>query len=383
MGSEKSTLDPIYIILFKLNWRGINVILYLVKVKHDMERKNCSGKGKDNDGCLKKNMEKKIEKLVSNVGKNAKNILEKSKNRAVQIVDQNEEGKFDLEDVSEMANSFGNIVRKSTQSLKEMVDERSQQIEFEKLKPIFLEDLNGFSIPRFIRITDRDKKYAESEACKGAIGFWLDFKKIRLMNIFRDSVDMCALSFYPNAESEFYYVNPIDRDNYIILDEYFDYLKQVRIGELQKIAQDLGAKHFKVTYKEEKMSFSDRKISNKIGVKAISDVNVEQKYEENKYSKTEIAAEMECPGHAPIEPVIKYMKYDPNIQRLVEMRMDSKSPLSHQALTIKLSNSSGLKESEAIKIDAVLKGLKCTGNSTVVNEVRNESRRYLEYEIDF
>ena len=54
-----------------------------------------------------------------------------------------------------------------------------------------------------------------------------------------------------------------------------------------------------------------------------------------------------------------------------------------QTLTIKLSNSSGLKESEAVKIDAILKGLKCTGNSIVVNEVRNESRRYLEYEIDF
>lgn len=92
---------------------------------------------------------------------------------------------------------------------------------------------------------------------------------------------------------------------------------------------------------------------------------------------------MECPGHAPIEPTTKYMKYDPNIQKLIEMRMDTQGPLSHQALTIKLSNSSGLKESEAIKIDMILKSLKCTGNSTVVNETRNESRRYLEYEIDF
>lgn len=328
-------------------------------------------------------MGKKFGKLVSSVEKNAKDILEKSKSKAVQIVDQNADGKFNLEDVSVMANSVGNIVKKSAQSLKETVDEKAHQMEFEKLKPIVIEDLNGFSMPRFIRITERDKKYTESEVCKDAIGFWMDFKEMRLMNVFRDSVDRCALSFYPNCESEFYYVNPINRDNYIILDEYFDYLKQVRIGELQKIAQDLGAKHFKVTYKEEKMSFSDRKINKKIGVKAISDLNIEQKGEENQYSKIEIAAEMECPGHFPIEPTIKYMKYDPNIQRLVEMRMDSQSPLTHQALTIKLSNSSGLKESEAIKIDAVLKGLKCVGNSTVVNEARNESRRYLEYEIDF
>ena len=43
----------------------------------------------------------------------------------------------------------------------------------------------------------------------------------------------------------------------------------------------------------------------------------------------------------------------------------------------------GLKEKDALKIDAVLKGMKCAGNATVVSEVQNESRRYLEYEIDF
>lgn len=92
---------------------------------------------------------------------------------------------------------------------------------------------------------------------------------------------------------------------------------------------------------------------------------------------------MECPGHAPAKPKLKYMKYDPSINGLVEMRMNEHAPLLHQKFMLKLSNSSGLKESEAIKIDAVLKGMKCTGNSTVVNETQNESRRYLEYEIDF
>lgn len=67
-----------------------------------------------------------------------------------------------------------------------------------------MEDLEGVNMPHFIRVTERDKKRAESEVCQGAIGYWSD------------------------------------------------YLKQVRISELQKIAQDLGAKHFRVTYKEEK-----------------------------------------------------------------------------------------------------------------------------------
>ena len=50
---------------------------------------------------------------------------------------------------------------------------------------------------------------------------------------------------------------------------------------------------------------------------------------------------------------------------------------------LKMSNSSGIKESDAVKIDAVLDGLKYSGNATVASEAKNESRRYLEYKIDF
>lgn len=65
------------------------------------------------------------------------------------------------------------------------------------------------------------------------------------------------------------------------------------------------------------------------------------------------------------------------------MRMDTTSPLTHQKFMLKMSNSSGIKESDAVKIDAVLKGLKVTGNANIASEAKNESRRYLEYEIDF
>ncbi|MEO2240423.1 hypothetical protein ABE547_14560 [Dorea sp. YH-dor226] len=330
-------------------------------------------------------MEKKFGKLVLNVGKNAKDFLEKSKDITIQVADQNADGKFDLEDVSVIAGSVGNVMKKGAQTLKETTDEKARQLELKTLQPIFLETLNDtdFLMSRFIRITDRDKKHAESEVCKGSIGFLSDQKGLHIVNIFRDSIDSYGLSFYPDCDSEFYYVDPSDRDSYIALDEYFNYLKQVRISELQKIAQDLGAKHFKVTYKEEKTSFSEKKVSKKVTAKPIASIDVEQNNENKKYSTVEIAAEMECPGHTPVKPKLKYMKYDPSINGLVEMRMNEHAPLLHQKFMLKLSNSSGLKESEAIKIDAVLKGMKCTGNATVLSETQNESRRYLEYEIGF
>lgn len=234
-----------------------------------------------------------------------------------------------------MATTLGNAVRKGAHTLKETTNEKTRQRELKVLQPIFMEDLEGVNMPHFIRVTERDKKRAESEVCQGAIGYWSD------------------------------------------------YLKQVRISELQKIAQDLGAKHFRVTYKEEKSLFLEKTDTKKVGIKARDTAEYEQKKEEKKYSKIEIAAEMECPGHEPVEPELKYMKYDPTVKSLVELRMNTQGPMKRQFLTLKLSNSSGLKESEAVKIDAVLKGLKCSGNSTLISEAQNESKRYLEYEIDF
>ena len=77
------------------------------------------------------------------------------------------------------------------------------------------------------------------------------------------------------------------------------------------------------------------------------------------------------------------MQRDPSIKALIAMRMDETAPLSYQKFMLKLSNSSGIKESDAVKIDAVLKSLKLAGNTSIASEAKNESRRYLEYEIDF
>lgn len=166
------------------------------------------------------------------------------------------------------------------------------------------------------------------------------------MNIFRDSVDVFGLTFFPDNESEFYYVDPSDRDRYIALDDYFNYLKVERINELQKIAQDLGAKHFRVTYVEEKSSYTDKKI--KGNGNAVNTVSVEAEHRSSaeKYSKIEIAAENDFPGKEPIKPQLKYLLRDSSIQNLITMRLDNDSALTHQRLMIKLSNSSGLKESD-------------------------------------
>lgn len=318
---------------------------------------------------------------VHSAGKNASDLFGKAKNAIVRAADQNDDGKFNKEDVSAIANSVSESIKSNAITLKENVEEKSRQLELKMLQPIFAGTMDNadFFMPKFIRIAERDKKRSESKVCQGSIGYFTDQKGLRIVNIFRDSVDAFGLSFFPDSGSEFYYVDPTDRDRYIALDEYFNYLKVERISELQMIAKSLGAKHFKVTYKEEQTSFTEN--SSRSTVK--DNNGFEHVSSSKKYSAVEIAAELDCPGHDPIKPDLKYMQRDPSITALVSMRMDEHAPLSHHKLMLRLSNSSGIKESDALKIDAVLKEMKLSGNTSVASEAKNESRRFLDYEIDF
>ena len=336
-------------------------------------------------------MEKKTKfgDLVSGVGKGARDLLNKSKNAAIQLADQNDDGKLDREDAALVAEAVGTTVKKGMETIRNTADETARMLELKSLQPIFPDSLAepDFFMPKFIRVAERDKKHAESEVCQGSIGFISEQKGLMIVNIFLDAIAAFGLTFYPDADSEFYYVDPSNRNNYIALNEYFSHLKIVRINELQKLAQELGAKHFKVTYKEEQRSLSEKKANIRGDAKkaVYGEVSgeVNRNYTDKKFSTVEVAAEMSFPGHAPAEPKLKYLNNDPSIKTLIAMRMDEKAPILHQKFMLKLSNSSGIKESEAVKIDAVLKGMKCAGNTTVVSEVQNEARRYLEYEINF
>ena len=265
------------------------------------------------------------------------------------------------------------------------MDEMKRQWDLKRLKPIFTRDLNGMQYSRLVRIVERDKKF-DIEVCRGSIGYWATCKGERWMNIFKDSVNKFGLNFYPYEDVNFYYVDPTNKDNYIVLDEYFDRLKQARVNELQKIAQDLGAKKFRVTYMREKSSLIKKKWNGKADGKAKDGdgtVSAEVDKLAKQYDKVEIEAENSFPGHEPVEPHVRYLKYDQNVQTLIDMRMDTKGPINHQTLSIKLSSTSGLKEKDAAKLDMILKSLKMAGNTTVLSEVQNEEKSILYYEVDF
>lgn len=326
--------------------------------------------------------------VATEAEKSAKAFWCKAKETIVNVADQNDDGSLDLKDISLIAESIGSAAKDTATSVIISAGEKHRELERKLLQPIFTEDLDNadFLLSKLIRIAEIDKKRAESDVCKGSIGYVSEQKEVRIINIFKDKVDFFGLSFFPDTDSELYYVDPSDRDKYIALEDYFHYLKIARVNELQKIAQDLGAKHFRVTYKEQKTTFSSKTVKAKGTVKYAGDsasVEAERDLASTAVSTVEVAAEMDCPGHAPCEPKLFYLQREPSIQNLITLRMDKDSPLTHQKYTLKLSNSSGIKEKDAVKIDAALKSMKISGNTTVTSEVQNESRRFFEYEIDF
>ena len=333
--------------------------------------------------------------FVQSAGKAASDVFEKTKEAAQTFIDEHDLDEIDAEDVSAAADKAFRAVGKTAASVYEGVKTGSAQLsgivtqakweaDMKSLRPICPGDINtpDFTMSKLIRLTQMDRRRAASEACQGSIGYDSSPKDVRVVNLYTDHLDKFGITFYPDSGSEIYYVDPTDRTKYIALNEYFHYMKVMRIAELQKLAQDLGAKYFRVTYKEEKRTLTRQTGAGKLSVKGYGSASADYERLSSSAVSSEIEAEMKLPGHEPIEPTLVYLRKDPAVRSLIDLRM-SPNPITHQRLVIHLSNSSGLKESEAAKIDAALGAMKCTGNASVMSEAQSESRKYLEYEIDF
>lgn len=101
-----------------------------------------------------------------------RNVIDNVKN----AFDKNDDGKLDIKDAALVAKTVGGAVKKGSKIAREGATEKARLLELRILKPIFPDsfDDSEFLIPKLIRITERDKKYAESEVCQGSIGYSSD-----------------------------------------------------------------------------------------------------------------------------------------------------------------------------------------------------------------
>lgn len=316
-------------------------------------------------------------KMLNDAVKGVSDFVDKAGKDITKALDQNGDGHLDISDF--------HAFQAKNQATQE---ENQRKADLERLKPMFQEDFkeDEFVLPKMIRVAGIDKAHADSAACKGSVGYKSVMDDMTVVTIFRDYVDGFGLSFYPELENGVFYVDPCDRDHYVSLDDYFSFLKMQRVAELQRIAQSLGAKHFRVISRERTQAMSSSSIDAAASVKAVGQGGgAGYSHSESNSSMTSmsIEAEMRFPGHAPIKPELHYLKKEINVINLIEMRMDPLSPLQHQHISIEMINSSGIKVKDAVKIDAMMKAMKVSANTSIISEAQNEAKRILEYEIEF
>ena len=321
------------------------------------------------------------QKGIKKLGDQFSEFLNKTKENVSKLVDQNDDGNFDSKDVGLVFDKLKDTAKNTYDTVKTNLDQNQQERDLKTLRPIFestLSDTDFF-------VSKLDKKHAESKVCQNSIGHIDTYGGLEVINIYRDKVKYFGLTFFPNNDAELYYVDPTDHERYIELDNYFSQLKNERISELERIAFDLGAKHFKVLYKEQTISSSKVNVNHKSklnilksGANSDVDINVST----DKFCSVEIAAQSDFIGHKPQEPVLRYLKHEPHILNLIDLRMNE-APITHKKMEIKLIESSGIKTNDAVKIDAAIKAMRFESRTSIVAEVNQESQRSFEYEIDF
>ncbi len=306
--------------------------------------------------------------------------------------------KFSKDKINDFANAVGNATKNAVTTVSDNVKESSEQfgkhidkVKFEndrkKLCPIFEDELfsEEYQLPPMIRIVDYDKR-RDNKACEGAVGFETNTKDMKALNIYVEHVDRLGLTFYPRTTDSVYYVDPCDSHLYINLEDYFSYLKKARVDELETIAQTLGAKHVKISLKEQSKSSSTRSRNLSMGLKRKMSMGVSADECSNEMCDIEIAAEVDFKGRdTPAEPRLVYFKNESDINALVKMRLnpDNQNMLLSKTYSFKYSNSSGIQVKQAVKIEEALSQMNCKIGASISNEALNESRIMLEYNIVF
>ena len=140
----------------------------------------------------------KLGEAVKEVGKSASRLLNNTAKVVVKNIDQNDDGEFNMQDMAIVAEGIGNVAKNTANSIKENIEEKNRQMEKKLLHPIFIEDLESadFSMTKLIRVTEVDKKRAESEVCIGAVGYISDLKEMQVVNLYSDKLDVFGLTFY-------------------------------------------------------------------------------------------------------------------------------------------------------------------------------------------
>ena len=333
----------------------------------------------------------KKEEIKEIINKTADKINE-VKNQTIDVIEDvanSEQVKKIVKDTKGGFVKTKDFVEKSIKDIKTQIDENAKLKELEKLAPVFPEDisLENYEYPETIRVIEYDKAHMESPLCEGAIGWEEKNKELPVFCAYQKEIVKTNLTFFPDVDETIYFKAPCEENKYISLGEYFKYNLDKRVEELKNLAHDLGACRVKVSTYEEKQSLvkteNKEKYSLKLGRKNGVGVDVDLSSNNSDYSFVRVDLENEFKGSESIikEPTLNYFSGDEHIESLISMRKSGTIKKEKYAISYRVKN--GMKEKTAIKIDALIKGWKMNGNTTITSEVQKDNRSMFEFEIEF
>lgn len=257
------------------------------------------------------------------------------------------------------------------------------QMDKKRIRPVFKENLTipGFKLPRMIHVVD-DDKYKRHKVMEDAIGHIDKEKGLEFITVYTENISFLDLDFYPGIYNEnLFFINPCFQNQYISLDDYFNYLADAKISEMDRIAQELGAVFFEVKLMEKRERFvnTEKKINSK---KNKSSIQTKIENKEKDLKETRVLLTAEYGGHDPSRPELKYLKSEESINTLINKRLND-SEFKEQHYIINYNNVSGITLSNASKIDCILKTLKLNTNISIKSKVEYETMKFFEYHIKF
>lgn len=320
---------------------------------------------------------KKFNEWIKDTAQDAKKVLENA----------GEKVSVEAKKISEEAVEKLNDLKGEVKDLQHDLTIKNEK---KKYCPVTLEEYHSeeFIMPKMVRILEKDP-HEGLESCAGAIAYTPLVANKNLFQIIKKNCKDTGLKFYPNKDQIIYYRNPYEDNLYLNLEDYFDYIKKKRVNELEMIANKLGAKHIKITIKEEKKTLVSASAGKKIGakgkvegVKAGTSEGKKIDFSADNFTVLEIALDHKFEGGKPEIPELTYYKNDPDIESLIEMRMGN-NPSKEKTYMLKFSQASDINLTAAMDIDAVLDKLQLTASASVRSEVEREKRLYFEYHIEF
>ena len=251
---------------------------------------------------------------LSGILASVKNVAEKVSEKAVSAAEEVKITAIQLKDDA--------IAKQAERKI--TAAEKKRQDDLIKLSPIFKDDIdnNELLTERVIRIVNYDSRL-ENDVCKGSIGFYEKTDDRKMPTIYSKFVPDLGLSFYPQLSESVFIADPCIAGKYIEIDEYYNYMKQVRVNELTLVAQSLGAKSVTIELKSTSTSKSLFSKSAQAKAGPILDGGYKQQGNSTNSNSIEIWAHTTFKtaiwNGGPTVPTLLYFRNESDISSLIQM----------------------------------------------------------------